>query len=58
MANEYGIGFWGQNSWGENSDVFVSLTGQQLNSSSGTVTTTTEINTGWGRLGWGVISWK
>jgi hypothetical protein len=57
MANEYGIGFWGQNSWGENSDVFVSLTGQQLNSSSGTVTTTTEINTGWGRLGWGVQDW-
>jgi hypothetical protein len=25
MANEYGIGFWGQNSWGENSDVFVSF---------------------------------
>jgi hypothetical protein len=43
MANEFGIGSWGQNSWGENSDVFVSLTGQNVSSSLGTVTTTEEI---------------
>jgi len=57
MANEFGIGSWSQNSWGENSDVFVLLTGQNLNSSLGTVTTTEEINTGWGRLGFGVQDW-
>ena len=57
MANEFGIGSWGQNSWGENSDVFVSLTGQNVNSSLGTVTTTEEINTGWGRLGFGIEDW-
>jgi len=57
MANEFGIGSWSQNSWGENSDVFVLLTGQDLNSSLGTVTTTGEINTGWGRLGFGVQDW-
>jgi hypothetical protein len=57
MANEFGIGSWGQNSWGENSDVFVLLTGQNVSSSLGTVTTTEEINTGWGRLGFGVEDW-
>lgn len=58
MANEYGIGFWGQNAWGENSDVFVSVTGQQLSSNNiGTVSVTTEINTGWGRLTWGAEDW-
>ena len=57
MANEFGIGSWGQNSWGENSDVFVSLTGQNVSSFLGTVTTTEEINTGWGRLGFGVEDW-
>ena len=57
MANEFGIGSWGQNSWGENSDVFVSLTGQNVSSFLGTVTTTEEINTGWGRLGFGIEDW-
>jgi hypothetical protein len=34
------------------------VTGQQLNiSSPGTVTVTAEINSGWGRLGWGIYDW-
>ena len=57
MANEYGIGTWGQNAWNENSDVNISVTGLQLNSSLGDETITTEINTGWGRLTWGAQDW-
>ena len=34
------------------------VTGQQLNiSSPGNVTVTAEINSGWGRLGWGIYDW-
>jgi len=57
MANEYGIGYWGQNAWNENSDVNITVTGQQLNSNTGTLSATGEINTGWGRLTWGEQDW-
>ena len=53
MANEYGIGYWGQNAWNENSDVNITVTGQQLSSANGSVSLTTEINSGWGRVAWG-----
>jgi hypothetical protein len=57
MANEYGIGFWSQNAWGENSDVYVSITGQQLNINLDSVSISAEINSGWGRLTWGQNDW-
>ena len=57
MANEYGIGYWGQNAWNENSDVNITVSGQQLSSSQGSVSLTTEINTGWGRVAWGAQDW-
>jgi hypothetical protein len=57
MANEYGIGFWSQNAWGENSDVDVLLTGQQLNINLDSVSISAEINSGWGRLTWGQNDW-
>lgn len=57
MANEYGIGVWGQNAWGENSDVNITVSGQQLSSSQGSVSLTTEINSGWGRVAWGAQDW-
>jgi hypothetical protein len=57
MANEYGIGLWGQNAWGENSDVYVSITGQQLNINLDSVSISAEINSGWGRLTWGQNDW-
>jgi hypothetical protein len=57
MANEYGIGFWNQNAWGENSDVDVLLTGQQLNINLDSVSISAEINSGWGRLTWGQNDW-
>jgi hypothetical protein len=33
------------------------ITGQQLNLSLDSVTITTEINSGWGRRGWGIFDW-
>jgi hypothetical protein len=57
MANEYGIGFWSQNAWGENSDVDVLLIGQQLNINLNSVSISAEINSGWGRLTWGQNDW-
>ena len=57
MANEYGIGYWGQNAWNENSDVNITVSGQQLSSSQGSVSLTTEINSGWGRVAWGEQDW-
>jgi len=57
MANEYGIGYWGQNAWNENSDVNITVTGQQLSSANGSVSLTTEINLGWGRVAWGEQDW-
>jgi hypothetical protein len=57
MANEYGIGLWGQNYWGENSDVDVSITGLELNTTLNSVSISAEINSGWGRLTWGQNDW-
>jgi hypothetical protein len=49
---------WGENSWGDLSDVSVSLTGIGLNVAQGSVTTTEELNAGWGReTGWGTLDW-
>jgi hypothetical protein len=33
------------------------ITGQQINTSLNSVTITAEINSGWGRLGWGIYDW-
>jgi hypothetical protein len=33
------------------------ITGQQINTSLNSVTITAEINSGWGRLGWGIFDW-
>jgi hypothetical protein len=57
MADEYGIGLWGQNYWGENSDVDVLLTGLELNTILNSVSISAEINSGWGRLTWGQNDW-
>ena len=58
MANTWGTLTWGINSWGEQSDVSISVTGTQLSTSQGDVTTTVELNSGWGReLGWGTLDW-
>jgi len=49
---------WSENSWGNLADTTVSLTGIGLTTSQGSVTTTEELNAGWGReLGWGTLDW-
>jgi hypothetical protein len=49
---------WSENSWGDLSDVSVSLTGIGLNVAQASVTTTEELNAGWGReTGWGTLDW-
>ena len=49
---------WGENSWGDLSDVSVSLSGIGLTVAQGTATATAELNTGWGReTGWGTEDW-
>lgn len=49
---------WSENSWGDLSDVSVSLSGIGLTVAQGTATATAELNTGWGReTGWGTEDW-
>ena len=50
MANAWGELSWSIGSWGQQNDVSVSLTGQQLNNAQGNVGVSAEINEGWGRL--------
>ena len=57
MANTWGELSWSTGSWGEQNDISVSLTGQQLNCAQGNVGVSTEINSGWGRLTWGENAW-
>ena len=49
---------WGENSWGDLSDVSVNVSGISLSIDQGDVTTTEELNAGWGReTGWGTLDW-
>ena len=47
---------WNENAWASNT-ITTSLTGQSLTSSIGSITTSEEINKGWGQDGWGVENW-
>lgn len=57
-SGTWNTGFWGQNQWNDLSDPTFTLTGVSL---SGVLGTTTEIdgdiNTGWGRIEWGLNAW-
>ena len=61
VKEAFGLGWgaksWNSGEWGELNDESVSLTGQSITSSSGSVSVTAEINTGWGQDGWGVENW-
>jgi hypothetical protein len=57
MANTWNTGFWGQNNWGDQSNITVEQTGFSLTSTLGTISITAEINQGWGRLTWGENGW-
>jgi hypothetical protein len=57
-SGTWNTGFWGQNQWNDLADPTFTLTGVSL---SGVIGTTTEIdgdiNTGWGRIEWGLNAW-
>ena len=57
MANTWNqaLTTWGQNTWGEQADVTITLTGLSATSSLGSVTAFNEI--GWGRDTWGFENW-
>ena len=59
MANKWGESgtTWGQNSWGEQSDVNLTLTGVSATTSMGSVTVEDDIEVGWGRKTWGNLAW-
>ena len=49
---------WGENLWGDLSDVSINVSGIDLTIVQGSVTTTEELNAGWGReTGWGTLDW-
>jgi hypothetical protein len=57
-SGTWNAGFWGQNQWNDLANPTFTLTGVSL---SGVIGTTTEvageINTGWGRIEWGINAW-
>ena len=57
-SGTWSSGFWGQNQWNDLANPTFTLTGVSL---SGVIGTTTEvageINTGWGRIEWGINAW-
>jgi hypothetical protein len=57
MASTWNTGFWGQNNWGDQSNVTEQPTGFSLSSTLGSISITAEINEGWGRLTWGENGW-
>jgi hypothetical protein len=57
MASTWNTGFWGQNNWGDQSNITEQPTGFSLSSTLGTISITAEINQGWGRLTWGENGW-
>ena len=57
QINGWGGQFWGVQSWGNLTDAFATVTGQELTSSLGTETVDGEINSGWGGEAWGENGW-
>jgi hypothetical protein len=57
MASTWNTGFWGQNNWGDQSNITEQPTGFSLSSTLGPISITAEINEGWGRLTWGENGW-
>ena len=57
MASTWNTGFWGQNNWGDQSNITEQPTGFSLSSTLGSISITAEVNEGWGRLTWGENGW-
>jgi len=57
-SGTWNTGFWGQNQWNDSANATFTLTGVSLSGVLGTTTEAAgEINTGWGRIEWGINAW-
>ena len=57
-SGTWSTGFWGQNQWNDSANPTFTLTGVSLSGVLGTTTEAAgEINTGWGRIEWGINAW-
>ena len=56
-SDTWGLLQWGQNSWGSQDSIEVTLTGVSATSSTGSPNVLTEINSGWGQDTWGAENW-
>ena len=57
-SGTWNTGYWGQNQWNDSANPTFTLTGITLTGALGTPTEVSgEINTGWGRLEWGINAW-
>ena len=58
-SGTWSTGFWGQNQWNDLANASFTVTGIALTANLGTPTEVTgEINSGWGRLEWGINGWN
>lgn len=57
MSNTWGSQTWSFNQWNDLDNVSLSVTGIPVSSNLGSVTTTEEINIGWGSDTWGSETW-
>jgi len=57
MSNTWGSQTWGFNQWNDLSNVSFSITGIPISTDLASVTTTEELNTGWGSDTWGYETW-
>ena len=59
LTQGWGAEAWGSGgSWGDVGDEIVSTTGLEISSTyNPSITITAEINTGWGRIEWGINAW-
>ena len=59
MANTWNqaLTTWGQNTWGKQADVTLTLTGQSSTATVGSLTELVEVKPGWGTLNWGENGW-
>ena len=56
-SGTWGIGTWGQNQWNDTANPSFTVTGVSLSANIGSVSISSEINAGWGRLTWGENAW-
>ena len=56
-SGTWNTGSWGQNQWGDNANPTPTITGFAMSAALGDESSSTEINTGWGRQEWGLQGW-